>query len=75
MNKRMKSIKKSKNSKRGSGQRNGKTKVVWIQKYFLEKKLKKRYQSSFDDSKMLLLEFEVRNYFDWINRSNAIIKS
>lgn len=38
-------------------------------------KLKKRYQSSFDDSKMLLLEFEVRNYFDWINRSNAIIKS
>lgn len=38
-------------------------------------KLKKRYQSSFDDSRMLLLEFEVRSYFDWMNRSNAIIKS
>ena len=36
MNKRMKSIKKSKNSKSVSGQRNGKTKVVWIHKDFLE---------------------------------------
>lgn len=38
-------------------------------------KLKKRYQSPFDDSRMLLLEFEVRSYFDCINRSNGIIKS
>lgn len=38
-------------------------------------KLKKRYQSNFDDSIMLLLEFEVRSYFDWMNRSNGIIKS
>lgn len=38
-------------------------------------KLKKRYQSHFDNSRMLLLEFEVHSYFDWMNRSNGIIKS
>ena len=38
-------------------------------------KLKKRYQNSFDYSRMLLLEFEVRSYFDCMNRSNGIIKS
>jgi len=38
-------------------------------------KPKKRYRSSFDDSRMLLLEFAVHSYFDWMNRSNGIIKS
>lgn len=38
-------------------------------------KLKKRYQSHFDNSRMLLLEFKVRSDFDWMNRSNGIIKS
>lgn len=38
--------------------------------------LKKRYQSSFDGSIIiLLLQFRVLSYFDWMNLSDGIIKS
>jgi len=41
--------------------------------------LKKRYRNSFDGSLiiilLLLLQFQVLSYFDWMNLSDGIIKS
>lgn len=43
-------------------------KTPWIE-------TKKKYRSSSDDSIILLLQFGVLSYFDWVNLSDGIIKS